>query len=50
MFPQLKLAELQKEKANWEIQVESLRTVKEAAEKPEQEAKDTHKNAWDGNL
>lgn len=44
---QIKLAELQKEKANWEIQVESLRTVKEAAEKPEQEAKDTHKNAWD---
>ncbi|XP_032906629.1 glucosidase 2 subunit beta isoform X2 [Amblyraja radiata] len=44
---QLKLAELQKEKANWEIQVESLRTVKEAAEQPEQEAKDTHKNAWD---
>ncbi|XP_069783296.1 glucosidase 2 subunit beta isoform X1 [Narcine bancroftii] len=44
---QQKLAELQKDKVTWEAQVESLRTVKEAAEKPEQEAKEKHKNAWD---
>ncbi|XP_051897767.1 glucosidase 2 subunit beta [Pristis pectinata] len=44
---QQKLAELQKEKVTWEEQVDSLKTVKEAAEKPEQEAKEKHKKAWD---
>ncbi|XP_059847880.1 glucosidase 2 subunit beta isoform X2 [Hypanus sabinus] len=44
---QQKLAVLQKEKINWETQVEALKTVKEAAEKPEQEAKERHKKAWE---
>ncbi|XP_072925095.1 glucosidase 2 subunit beta [Hemitrygon akajei] len=44
---QQKLAVLQKEKINWETQVEALKAVKEAAEKPEQEAKERHKKAWE---
>lgn len=31
-----------------EEQVETLRLTKEAAEKPEKEAKDIHQKAWDG--
>ncbi|GCC31850.1 hypothetical protein chiPu_0010310 [Chiloscyllium punctatum] len=41
------LTELQKKKGTWEVQVESLKAIKEAAEKPEQEAKEVHKKAWE---
>ncbi|XP_072104269.1 glucosidase 2 subunit beta isoform X2 [Mobula birostris] len=44
---QQKLAVLQKEKISWETQVEALKAVKETAEKPEQEAKERHKKAWE---
>ncbi|KAM3846030.1 glucosidase 2 subunit beta isoform 2-T4 [Vipera latastei] len=44
---QKKLTELQEGKKSVEEQVETLRLTKEAAEKPEKEAKDIHQKAWD---
>ncbi|GCB71338.1 hypothetical protein scyTo_0010983 [Scyliorhinus torazame] len=41
------LTDLQKKKETWEANVESLKAVKEAVEKPELEAKEIHKKAWD---
>jgi len=41
------LAEHQANKKNVEEKVEALRTVKEAAEQPEKEAKDRHLKAWE---
>uniref|UniRef100_A0A8D0GBS4 PRKCSH beta subunit of glucosidase II n=1 Tax=Sphenodon punctatus TaxID=8508 RepID=A0A8D0GBS4_SPHPU len=43
-----KLAELQEGKKSLEEQVETLKTHKEAAEKPEKEAVEIHQKAWDG--
>lgn len=40
--------ELQEGKKSVEEQVETLRAMKEAAEKPEKEAKDLHQKAWEG--
>lgn len=45
---QQKLTELQTGKKSLEDQVETLRTVKEEAEKPEKEAKDQHRKLWEG--
>ncbi|XP_069460328.1 glucosidase 2 subunit beta isoform X2 [Ambystoma mexicanum] len=42
-----KVTELQQSKASLEEQVELLKAKKEAAEKPEQEAKSVHQKAWD---
>uniref|UniRef100_A0A8D0G6G0 PRKCSH beta subunit of glucosidase II n=1 Tax=Sphenodon punctatus TaxID=8508 RepID=A0A8D0G6G0_SPHPU len=42
-----KLAELQEGKKSLEEQVETLKTHKEAAEKPEKEAVEIHQKAWD---
>uniref|UniRef100_G3UJW5 Glucosidase 2 subunit beta n=1 Tax=Loxodonta africana TaxID=9785 RepID=G3UJW5_LOXAF len=44
---QLKLIELQEGKKSLEDQVETLRTVKEEAEKPEKEAKEQHRKLWE---
>ncbi|XP_026535401.1 glucosidase 2 subunit beta isoform X2 [Notechis scutatus] len=44
---QKKLTELQEGKNSVEEQVEALRLAKEAAEKPEKEAKDIHQKAWE---
>ncbi|XP_013920573.1 PREDICTED: glucosidase 2 subunit beta [Thamnophis sirtalis] len=44
---QKKLTELQEGKNSVEEQVEALRVAKEAAEKPEKEAKDIHQKAWE---
>ncbi|XP_048347104.1 glucosidase 2 subunit beta isoform X2 [Sphaerodactylus townsendi] len=44
---QRKLAELQDGKKPVEERVEALRLLKEAAEKPEKEAKDAHMNVWE---
>uniref|UniRef100_A0A8C6XVX0 Glucosidase 2 subunit beta n=1 Tax=Naja naja TaxID=35670 RepID=A0A8C6XVX0_NAJNA len=44
---QKKLIELQEGKNSVEEQVETLRLAKEAAEKPEKEAKDIHQKAWE---
>ncbi|XP_036408877.1 glucosidase 2 subunit beta [Megalops cyprinoides] len=44
---QRKLAELQDSKKGHEEKVEALRTVKEAAEQPEKEAKEHHLKAWE---
>ncbi|MBN3305813.1 GLU2B Glucosidase, partial [Amia calva] len=44
---QRKLGELQDSRAGREEQVESLRSVKEAAELPEKEAKEQHLKAWE---
>lgn len=45
---QQKLTELQTRKKSLEGQVETLRTAKEEAEKPEKEAKDRHQKLWEG--
>lgn len=45
---QQKLTELQTGKKSLEGQVETLRTAKEEAEKPEKEAKDQHQKRWEG--
>uniref|UniRef100_A0A3B3ZCH4 Glucosidase 2 subunit beta n=1 Tax=Periophthalmus magnuspinnatus TaxID=409849 RepID=A0A3B3ZCH4_9GOBI len=42
-----KLAEVEVSKKDIEAKVESLRTVKEEAEKPEKEAKERHLKAWE---
>ncbi|XP_067320139.1 glucosidase 2 subunit beta [Anolis sagrei] len=44
---QKKLVELQEGKKSVEEQVDTLRAQKEAAEKPEKEAKDIHQKAWE---
>nr|XP_056715868.1 glucosidase 2 subunit beta [Euleptes europaea] len=44
---QRKLSELQDGKKSVEDRVEALRLLKEAAEKPEKEAKDAHSKAWE---
>ncbi|XP_038640515.1 glucosidase 2 subunit beta [Scyliorhinus canicula] len=41
------LTDLQKKKETWETNVESLKAAKEELEKPELEAKEIHKKAWD---
>lgn len=43
----VKLSEVQVSKKDMEARVESLRTVKETAEKPEKEAKERHLKAWE---
>lgn len=43
----VKLSEVQVSKKDVEAKVESLRTVKETAEKPEKEAKERHLKAWE---
>lgn len=43
----VKLSEVQVSKKDMEAKVESLRTVKETAEKPEKEAKERHLKAWE---
>lgn len=43
----IKLSEVQVSKQDMETKVESLRTVKETAERPEKEAKDRHHKAWE---
>uniref|UniRef100_A0A673C5Y1 Glucosidase 2 subunit beta n=1 Tax=Sphaeramia orbicularis TaxID=375764 RepID=A0A673C5Y1_9TELE len=45
-----KLAEVQTSKKDLEDKVEALRSVKEAAEQPEKEAKERHLKAWEGNF
>uniref|UniRef100_A0A0A0MVU7 Glucosidase 2 subunit beta n=1 Tax=Papio anubis TaxID=9555 RepID=A0A0A0MVU7_PAPAN len=47
---QKKLIELQAGKKSLEDQVETLRTVKEEAEKPEKEAKEQHQRLWEEQL
>ena len=47
---QVKLAEVQVSKKDLEDRVEALRTVKEAAEQPEKEAKERHLKAWEGKI
>ncbi|KAK7940493.1 hypothetical protein WMY93_003819 [Mugilogobius chulae] len=42
-----KLAEVEVSKKGMEVKVESLRSVKEEAEKPEKEAKERHLKAWE---
>lgn len=49
-FLQSKLLELQAGKKSLEDQVETLRTAKEEAERPEKEAKDQHQKLWEGRL
>ncbi|XP_042202455.1 glucosidase 2 subunit beta, partial [Callorhinchus milii] len=44
---QKKLEELAKSKTTWESQVELLKAEKDAAEKPEKEAKDKHHKMWE---
>lgn len=48
MSQQAKLAEVQAGKKDLEDRVEAMRTVKEAAEQPEKEAKERHLKAWEG--
>uniref|UniRef100_A0A674PIT6 Glucosidase 2 subunit beta n=1 Tax=Takifugu rubripes TaxID=31033 RepID=A0A674PIT6_TAKRU len=43
-----KLEEVRSGKGDLETKVEALRTVKEAAEQPEREAKERHLKAWEG--
>lgn len=43
----VKLSEVQVSKKDMEIKVESLRTIKETAEKPEKEAKERHLKSWE---
>lgn len=50
MSYQGKISEIQVSKKDLEEKVEALRTVKEAAEQPEKEAKERHLKAWEGNL
>lgn len=50
LFLQSKLLELQAGKKSLEDQVETLRTAKEEAERPEKEAKDQHRKLWEGML
>uniref|UniRef100_A0A669F473 Glucosidase 2 subunit beta n=1 Tax=Oreochromis niloticus TaxID=8128 RepID=A0A669F473_ORENI len=45
-----KLGDVQGSKKDLEAKVEALRTVKEAAEQPEREAKERHLKAWEGKL
>uniref|UniRef100_A0A7N8YF48 Glucosidase 2 subunit beta n=1 Tax=Mastacembelus armatus TaxID=205130 RepID=A0A7N8YF48_9TELE len=45
-----KAADLQVNKKDLEEKVEALRTVKEAAEQPEKQAKERHLKAWEGKL
>lgn len=47
---QTKLADIQVNKKDLEEKVEALRTVKEAAEQPEKEAKERHLKAWEGKI
>lgn len=45
---QTKLAEVQTNRKDLEEKVDALRTVKEKAEQPENEAKERHLKAWEG--
>lgn len=42
------MTDMQENKKQLEEKVEALRTVKEAAEQPEKEAKERHLKAWEG--